>query len=249
MPPQRSDERHDHRPSDGHLDGPKRPVAIVGARHAIRPNACHMKSALPVLAVGLCAVVPLVRVAAGVQSPQSPVSASSPAPPACRIRGRVTTGNIPLPGVSIVVPLGAAHQAVTSTDTDGSYSLALAPDATYHLSADFVGFVGTRRDLLLGTPPCEQTIDLELALQPRNPASPSGAESAAAGVTIPTQRAPSVGGSVARSRSPVCTRTNTGAPTFRSITPGAARTAYSINMPRFRLMPSATAISLGCQSS
>src|SRR5207244_12339156 len=85
-----------------------------------------LKSALSVLAVGLCAVVALVGVAAGAQSPQSPVSASTPAPAECRIYGRVTTGNISLPGVSIVVPLGAAHQVVTSTDTDGSYSLALA---------------------------------------------------------------------------------------------------------------------------
>ena len=93
-------------------------VAIVGARHALRPDACHMKSALSVLAVGLCAVVALVGVAAGAQSPQSPVSASTPAPPECRIYGRVTTGKISLPGVSIVVPVfvcakadAAAHSA------------------------------------------------------------------------------------------------------------------------------------------
>src|SRR5262245_37374729 len=112
-----------------------------------------MKSALPLVAIGLCAVAPFGVVAGG-QSPQSLLPAPTPTTPRCRIAGRVTSDNISLPGVAIVVSLGPSRRAVTSTDTDGMYSLVLAPNATYHVSVDFVGFVGTGRDLPLGTPPC-----------------------------------------------------------------------------------------------
>src|SRR5207249_3753439 len=108
----------------------------------------------------------LLGVAAGAQERQQPVS---PSPPAarCRISGRVTSGNLPLPGVSVVVHVGNALKAATSTDVDGTYAIYFAPNATYHLSADFTGFAGAARDLALATPPCDETVDFQLALVPR----------------------------------------------------------------------------------
>src|SRR4029077_6554345 len=99
-------------------------------------------------------------------------SSQQPAAPAevasrCRIVGRVTSGNVPLPGVSVVVHVGHALKAATSTDLDGTYAIFFTPNATYHLSADFTGFVGVERDVTLAGPPCDLTVDLQLSLQPR----------------------------------------------------------------------------------
>src|SRR5579863_9785998 len=62
------------------------------------------------------------------QSPQQPEAPAqpatlSPAAPRCRIGGRVTSGNVPLPGVSVVVHVGDALRAATSTDLDGTYTI------------------------------------------------------------------------------------------------------------------------------
>src|SRR5216684_2911581 len=116
-------------------------------------------------AVGLCAAA-LLDVVAAAQSSQEPAVLAQTAP-RCRIGGRVTSGNVPLPGVSVVVHVGDALRAATSTDLDGTYAILFAPNATYHLSADIAGFIGTDRDVTLAAPPCDQTVDLRLALQPR----------------------------------------------------------------------------------
>ena len=95
-----------------------------------------------------------------------------PAPPAqtasrCRISGRITSGSVPLPGVSVVVHAGETLRAATSTDIDGSYAILFSPNASYRLSADFSGFTGASHDVILAAPPCDQTIDFQLALRPR----------------------------------------------------------------------------------
>src|SRR5437667_6592329 len=127
-----------------------------------------MNSLVPRLAFCLSMGAAL-GVAAGAQERQR----TEPAPPAarCRISGRVTSGNTPLPGVSVVVHVGDALKAATSTDIDGTYTIFFAPNATYHLSADFTGFAGAARDLVLAASPCDATIDLQLALAPRAAAS------------------------------------------------------------------------------
>src|SRR5437773_11538701 len=72
----------------------------------------------------------------------------------CRIQGSVTSGNSPLPGVSIVVHVDSVLKAATSTDLDGKYTILFAPNATYHLSADLTAFSGVERDLTLASLPC-----------------------------------------------------------------------------------------------
>jgi hypothetical protein len=46
----------------------------------------------------------------------------------CRITGRVTSGDQPLPGVSILIRADDGVKAATSTDLDGRYTIAFAPN-------------------------------------------------------------------------------------------------------------------------
>src|SRR5439155_12264311 len=110
--------------------------------------------------------------AASAQQPPPPAP-SSPArtAPRCRVRGRVTSADTPLPGVSLAVHVGDMLKAATSTDIDGTYTILFAPNATYHLSADFTGFVGAGRDVVLGAVPCDQTVDFQLSLKTRDAVS------------------------------------------------------------------------------
>src|SRR5438477_886548 len=90
----------------------------------------------------------------------------------CRIEGRVSSGSVPLPGVSIAVNVAGALKGATSTDGDGRYSIGVVADATYELSALFTGFTTGRHELAVGGSPCDQKIDFELALLPRAGAAP-----------------------------------------------------------------------------
>jgi len=103
-----------------------------------------------------------LTIGAGAQAPPP-----STAPPRCRVTGRITSNGTPLPGASVVARAADAVRAVTSTDIDGSYTILFAPNATYSVSADFTGFASAARDLTLGAPPCDQTVDFALALASR----------------------------------------------------------------------------------
>src|SRR5262249_23788655 len=88
-------------------------------------------------------------------------------PQRCRVDGHVSSNNIPLPGVSIVVHTGDNVSAATSTGVDGRYTLSIPSGAASHLSATFTGFTSAERDVTLDGSSCNQTIDLELAIDTR----------------------------------------------------------------------------------
>jgi trimeric autotransporter adhesin len=115
-----------------------------------------------------CCAWALVEVLAGAQAPQ-PSGPSQPAQTGarCRVEGHVRSGSVPLPGASIVVEVGDALKATTSTDVDGKYTIAFSPNATYHISADLTAFARVDRDLVLAAPPCDTTVDFALTLKPR----------------------------------------------------------------------------------
>jgi hypothetical protein len=109
--------------------------------------------------------------AIGAQNPTSAQQGGVQTPSArCRISGRLTSGTAPLPGASIVVSLDNSPRAITSSDVDGTYVVQLSPGATYRLAADLAGFSTIERTIDLTAPACDQTIDLQLVLQPRRPA-------------------------------------------------------------------------------
>ena len=97
----------------------------------------------------------------------APPSSATQAAPRCRIDGRITSGSVPLPGVSVVVHVAGAPRAATSTDLDGKYTIFFAPNATYRVIVDLTGFTSSQRDVTVGESPCDQTVDFRLALQPR----------------------------------------------------------------------------------
>ena len=108
--------------------------------------------------------------AIGAQNPTSAQGGVQTPSARCRISGRLTSGTAPLPGASIVVSLDNSPRAITSSDVDGTYVVQLSPGATYRLAADLAGFSAIERAIEVTAPPCDQTVDLQLALQPRRPA-------------------------------------------------------------------------------
>ena len=129
-----------------------------------------------------------------VQAPQA--AAQTPAAgPRCRVEGHVRSGNLPLPGASVIVQVGDAVKAATSTDTDGKFTITFSPNATYHIAAELTAFTRADRDLTLAAPPCDTTLDFVLSLRPRReataqpqaPAARVGRGEAAAEPTQPAQ--------------------------------------------------------------
>src|SRR5436190_1721355 len=86
---------------------------------------------------GVCAVV-FVGVVSAQQAPAPP----APPPPArsCRAIGHVSSADLPLPGATVTVHAGDKVAAMSSTDVDGSYNIALAP-GMYRLKIELMAFV------------------------------------------------------------------------------------------------------------
>ena len=120
------------------------------------------------LTFAACCAWALVEVLAGAQAPQPASPGQPPQTGArCRVEGHVSSGTVALPGATIVVQVGDSVKASTSTDVDGKYTIAFSPNATYHLSADLTAFARVERDIALGAPPCDTTVDFALTLKPR----------------------------------------------------------------------------------
>jgi hypothetical protein len=94
--------------------------------------------------------------------PILPLSAQ-PTPAPCTLSGRIDSGGAPLPGVSVVVTEDGTVRAATSTETDGTYRLAVAV-GTYRMTVELTGFDAVSRELALAPGSCDQTIDFQLAL-------------------------------------------------------------------------------------
>jgi hypothetical protein len=103
-------------------------------------------------------------------------------PPAgsCQLTGRASAGTTPLPGVAVLVLVGGAVKAATSTDTDGTYRLTV-PAGRYELSAELTGFDPVVKPITMGeaATPCRQAVDFQLSLAPRVPRAPAGSVAAA----------------------------------------------------------------------
>ena len=93
---------------------------------------------------------------------------AAPSQPArsCRAFGHVLGGDHPLPGVAITVMAGEKTAALTSTDVDGGFAVALAP-GTYRLKVELTAFVPVEKDITLAPPGCETQADVALVLTSR----------------------------------------------------------------------------------
>ena len=182
-----------------------------------------------------------VWAAAETARPESPVSQAAQAPTQpqpsaarCRVEGHVTSGNLPLPGASVVVQVGDAVKAATSTDADGKFTIAFSPNATYHLAAELTAFTRAERDVTLGAPPCDTTVDFALSLRPRGEAAvagPAAATRAGRGETAPEPTQPAAAGNGIRRRA----GTGTGRRACRSASsrqPGSRRCGCRGRRPR-----------------
>ena len=127
--------------------------------HTSRPNvsSCGVAvAAVAALAIGQWQPV---------EAEQSPAAlANRP----CRVHGTVLGGDAPLPGATITARAGDQVAAVTSTDLDGGYLVALAP-GTYTLHVQLSAFAPADREVTVGMPPCEATADMKLVLASRVP--------------------------------------------------------------------------------
>lgn len=125
----------------------------------------------------------------GIVLAMPPLGAFQPASAGtCQVRGTVTSGAVPLPGVSLVFASGDTVAVATSTETDGRYQ-AIARPGTYHLSATLAGFVAVERDVTIDAATCDQTLHFELLLLPRTPrpaATANGRGRAASGPAFET---------------------------------------------------------------
>jgi hypothetical protein len=91
---------------------------------------------------------------------------------ACRVTGRATSGEQPLPGVAISIKSGAALKAATSTDQDGSYGVSLTP-GQYTIAAELTGFGRIEQTVTVATDgSCAQTVNILMKLAPRQPLPP-----------------------------------------------------------------------------
>jgi hypothetical protein len=104
---------------------------------------------------------------------QAPASARR-----CQVTGTVRGGDVPLPGASVTVRQGDTIRAVTSTDVDGTYVLAL-PTGTYDVRVELSAFTPFERTVTLDETSCEVAIDGGLTLASRAP-----------GATLPPPVAP-----------------------------------------------------------
>src|SRR5690349_8360685 len=77
-----------------------------------------------------------VGAAAAAQGPPPSSQGAPSAGSVCRVHGRVTSGNQPLPGVSLIVRAGDALKAATSTGVDGQFVMIFGANATYQVTAD-----------------------------------------------------------------------------------------------------------------
>ena len=109
-------------------------------------------------------------------TPDAGLVVGQASPPAgCRVSGRVLGGTAPLPGAAVVVSAGGKVKAATSSGPDGTFTILFGPNATYHVSVELTAFAAVERDVTMGAPPCDSTLEFQLALRPRTEALPAPA--------------------------------------------------------------------------
>ena len=129
------------------------------------------------LALGSLLLIPLL---AGSVLGQSP----SPSAPGGLIHGRVKSGDMPVPGVTVsAVNTLTGQKATTWTDVDGGFTLQVPADGRYVIRAQMSAFAPITQEILVNNRNRDVLADLELILLSRVPkdGAGQGQESAAVG--------------------------------------------------------------------
>jgi hypothetical protein len=113
----------------------------------------------------------------------APLAAQTAPAPSCAITGRVTAGNLPLPGVAISAANSLTGKKIsTSTELDGTYALADLGRGRYVVRAELAAFAPETKEIVVNPDNCHPTADLSLTLLSRVPqTSGGGAQTAIAG--------------------------------------------------------------------
>lgn len=141
---------------------------------------------------------------------------AGPAPVQKGIFGWIKSGDIPLPGVSVsAANISTGQQLVTSTDVDGSYSLAVPDPGRYKVSAQLAAFAPASQEIAIDESHSAVRADFQLILLSRVPApqrareSPREARSAPGFLNLPVVEGEArVDGSEAEAAGPGSTAEN-----------------------------------------
>ena len=86
----------------------------------------------------------------------------------CDVAGKITSGSVPLPGVNISAANSLTGKKVTTTsEIDGSYSLALPANGRYVVRAELAGFAPGTAELVINASNCHPRTDVALTLASR----------------------------------------------------------------------------------
>jgi hypothetical protein len=114
------------------------------------------------------------------RSPRAEAQSRSGAESSCAIAGLISAGTTPLPGVVVsLVDSNNASIDVTSTGTDGLYSLKALAEGAFTVKAELVAFAPFSREVSVNSGNCQQRLDLAMTLASRAPASAASASAAA----------------------------------------------------------------------
>lgn len=94
--------------------------------------------------------------------------AASAAAQTCDVAGKIVSGGVPLPGVTVSTANSlTGKKATTSTDVDGSYTLPVPGNGRYVVRAELSGFAPTTAEIIINQSNCHPRGDLQLTLASR----------------------------------------------------------------------------------
>jgi len=97
----------------------------------------------------------------------------------CEVSGRIVSGGVPLPGVTVSVSNPqTGSKSATSTDVNGTYSVGVAASGRYTVRAELSGFAAATKEVAVGAENCHARVELAMKLLSRAQAAerrPQGA--------------------------------------------------------------------------
>ena len=92
----------------------------------------------------------------------------------CEITGKVTTGSVPLPGVTITASNSlTGKKSIASTDLDGTYLLNVGPRGRFVVRAEFAAFQTATSEIVVNAQNCHPNVNLPMTLLSRVQRTPA----------------------------------------------------------------------------